>query len=175
MGKQSTRENKTIYQLYREEAGYTREQASALMCCVSKAKIEKIEYEHQSPTPYDIVQMADCYKKPELCNFYCSHACDIGDRYIPEIGLSELPSIILETISSLNEINPLTNRLIQIAKDGKITDDEIPDFAIISNKLDEISLAINSLNLWVDKTASENTINLDLLKKEKERLKNKYI
>ena len=28
-----------------------------------------------------------------------------------------------QTIASLNEINPLTNRLIQIARDGKITDD----------------------------------------------------
>ena len=59
-----------------------------------------------------------------------------------------LPDIILETIASLNEINPLTSRLIQIARDGKISDDEVKDFAFISNKLDEISLAINSLNLW---------------------------
>ena len=73
-------------------------------------------------------------------------------------------------IASLNEINPLTSRLIQIARDGKITDDEIKDFAFISKKLDEVSLAIDSLNLWVDKTASENNINIDLLNAEKEKL-----
>ena len=78
---------------------------------------------------------------------------------------------VYETIASLNEINPLTGRLIQIAKDGKITDDEIKDFASISNKLDEISLAIDSLNLWVDKTAAENGINMDMLNEEKEKLK----
>lgn len=72
-----------------------------------------------------------------------------------EIEVSELSTIILETIASLNEINPLTSRLIQIARDGKITDDEIKDFAYISQKLDEVSLAIDSLNLWVDKTASD--------------------
>ena len=70
----------------------------------------------------------------------------------------------------LNDLTPHTNRLIQIARDGKITDDEIPDFAYISNKLDEISLAIDALNLWVDKTASENNLNADLLRQEKERL-----
>lgn len=42
--------------------------------------------------------------------------------------------------------------LIQrIARDGKISDEQIKDFASISNKLDEISLAIDSLNPWVDK------------------------
>ena len=163
MGKQSTRENKTIYQLCREEKELTREKASELMAGVSSSRIEKIEYETQEPTPYDVVQMADCYKRPDLCNYYCSHKCAIGQRYVPEVEVGELSNIILETIACLNEINPLTNRLI--------TDDEIKDFAFISQKLDEISLAVDSLNLWVDKTASENNLNITLLKEEKEQLK----
>lgn len=171
MGKQSTRKNKTIYQICREAQGLTREKAAELMDGISDSKIEKIEYELQELTPYDIVQMADCYKRPDLCNYYCSHKCAIGERYVPEVEVSELSSIILETIASLNEINPLTGRLIQIARDGKITDDEIKDFAFISQKLDEVSLAIDSLNLWVDKTASENGLNIELLNETKETLK----
>ncbi len=171
MGKQSVRENKTIYQLCREECGLTREKASEGMAGISASRIEKIEYELQEPTPYDIVQMADCYKRPDLCNYFCSHKCMIGDRYVPEVEISELSNIILETIASLNEINPLTGRLIQIARDGKITDDEIKDFAFISKKLDEVSLAIDSLNLWIDKTAGENHLNIELLNLEKEKLK----
>ena len=171
MGKQSKRENKTIYQLCREECGLTRDGASELMDGVSASRIEKFEYELQEPTPYDILQMADCYKRPDLCNYYCSHKCAIGQRYVPEVEVGELSNIILETIACLNEINPLTNRLIQIARDGKISDDEIKDFAFISQKLDEISLAVDSLNLWVDKTASENDLNVTLLREEKERLK----
>ena len=134
-------------------------------------EIHQFETMMQEPTPYDIVQMADCYKRPDLCNYYCSHKCAIGERYVPEVEVSELSSIILETIASLNEINPLTGRLIQIARDGKITDDEIKDFAFISQKLDEVSLAIDSLNLWVDKTASENGLNIELLNETKEALK----
>ena len=128
------------------------------MVGISASRIEKIEYELQEPTPYDVVQMAD------------SHRCAIGDRYVPEVEVSELSNIILETIASLNEINPLTGRLIQIARDGKISDDEIKDFAFISKKLDEVSLAIDSLHLWVDKTASENNINISLLNTEKEKI-----
>ena len=169
MGKQSKRENKTIYQICREEAGLTRSEASEKMTAVSDSKIEK--YEIQEPTPYDIIQMADAYRRPDLCNYYCSHKCEIGHRYVPEVKVSDLSNIILETIASLNEINPLTTRLIQIARDGRISDDEIKDFALISKKLDEISLAIDSLNLWIDKTASEQALNIELLNEEKEKLK----
>lgn len=172
MGRISTRESKTIYQICREESGLSREKASDLMDGMSASRIEKIEYEAQQPTPYDIIQMADCYKRPDLCNYFCSHRCEIGDRYVPEVEISELSNIILETIASLNDISPLTNRLIQIARDGRITDDEIPDFAYISSKLDEVSLAINALNLWVEKTASQNQLNYSLFNSEKEKLKN---
>ena len=55
MGKQSTRENKTFYQICREEAGLTRSEASEKMTAVSDSKIEKFEYEMQEPTPYDII------------------------------------------------------------------------------------------------------------------------
>ena len=72
MGKQSIRENKTIYQLCREAAGLTRAEASEKMNAVSASKIEKFEYETQEPTLYDILQMADAYKRPDLCNYYCS-------------------------------------------------------------------------------------------------------
>lgn len=171
MGKQSTRKNKTIYQICREEAGLTRSEASEKMTAISDSKIEKFEYELQDPTPYDIIQMADAYKRPDLCNYFCSHKCEIGHRYVPEVEVSNLSDIILETIASLNEINPLTTRLIQITRDGKISDDEMKDFAFISKKLDEISLAVDSLNLWIDKTASEQGLNIDLLNAEKEKLK----
>lgn len=64
IGKQSTRENKTIYQICREEAGLTRAEASEKMTAVSDSKIEKFEYEMQEPAPYDIVQMGGRLSPP---------------------------------------------------------------------------------------------------------------
>lgn len=171
MGRASNKKDKTIYQLYREELGLTRERASEMMDGMTASRIEKIE-NGQEPTPYDVIQMADCYKHPDLCNYYCSHRCAIGDKYVPEVEVSNLPNIILETIASLNDITPHTNLLIQICRDGVISDKEVPEFAYISSKLDNISLAIDALNLWVEKTAQENNINMDLLKKEKDRISN---
>ena len=50
MGKQSTRKNKTIYQICREEAGLTRSEACDKMDAVSDSRLEKFEYELQDPT-----------------------------------------------------------------------------------------------------------------------------
>lgn len=169
MGKKSTRENKTFYQLCREEAGLTREQASELMEGVSSSRIEKIEYEQQEPESYDIIQMADCYKRPDICNYYCAHKCKIGERYVPEIKMTDLPEVVLETIGSLNEIYPMTNNLIQISRDGIISDNEIPEFARINVLLERVSLAVQSLNLWAEKAAGENGLNRSFLQEEKSK------
>ena len=172
MGRVSVKKDKTLFQLCREELELTREKASELMDGMSPSRIEKIE-NGQEPSPYDVLQMANAYKRPDLCNYFCSHKCEIGLRYVPQVEVSELPNIILETIASLNDLTPYTNKLIQIARDGKVSDEEIPEFAFISNKLDEISLAVDALNLWIDKTASEHNINLALLKQEKLKARRK--
>lgn len=169
MGKKSIKEDKNIFQLCREECNLTRAAASELMVSVTEDKIKKIE-NGTIPTDYDVLQMAEAYNKPELCNWHCTHTCKIGQKYIPQVEISELPSIVLETVATLNEIQPLINRLIQITKDGKISDDEIPDFALISKKLNEVSLASDALNLWVEKTMKDNDLNVQLLMEEKEKL-----
>ena len=58
----------------------------------------------------------------------------------------------------MHKIGVNVNQLARLA-----SDDEMKDFAYISKKLDEISLAIDSLNLWVDKTAGEQGLNLELV------------
>ena len=155
MGRASTKENKTIYQIYREESGLTRDGASELMDGVSSARIEKIEYEQTEPTAYDIMQMAQCYKRPELKNYYCTHECHIGKDSVAKVEVKELSNIVLEMIASLNEINPLVSKLVQITRDGVISEDELHDFSLIRTKLRDISVAVNELNLWVEKTAME--------------------
>jgi len=170
MGRKSTRENKTIYQLLREECGMTREEASEAMPGVSSSHIEKIEYEQMAPTPYDVVMMAQCYGRPDLCNYYCTHECAIGKKYIPEVQLNDLESVVLKTVANLNNVAPEINRMIQITADGKISDDEIRDFARISKTLDNIALYVNELNLWIDKTTGENEFNKELFDEEKSKL-----
>ena len=170
MGRKSTKENKTIYQQYRERENLTRESSADLLDSISADRIERIENERIIPAPEDVIRMSECYKAPELCNYYCSHQCPIGEKYVPEVELGELPNIILETVASLNSMYPLTNRLIEISRDGRISDDEIPDFARIQRNLEQVSLAVDALHLWVERTISENKINKELLDESRENL-----
>lgn len=55
--------------------------------------------------------------------------------------------------------------------DGKISDDEIPDFALISTRLDEISTASDVLRLWIEKTIQVNKLNGTLFYEEVDKLK----
>lgn len=158
MGRKSTKENKNIYQLSREEANLTRESAAEKLEFVSADRIEKIEYEKSLPHPEEILAMAECYKNPALCNYFCSHECPIGQQYVPEIKMKELSQITLEMLASLNVLEREKNRLIEITVDGEISEDEIQDFKKIQQQLAKISMAIDSLQLWVQKSIAEGKI-----------------
>ena len=82
------------------------------------------------PHPEEVLIMADKYKLPELCNYYCSNQYPIGQQYVPEIKMKELPQIILETVASLNKMNKKQERLIEITADGIIDNDELDDCSI---------------------------------------------
>lgn len=120
MGRLSTKENKTIFQLSREELGYSREKASELLGWISPERIEKIENEKSMPHPDEILAMSIVYKNPKLCNFYCANLCPIGQEYVPEVKIKDLSQIVLEMLASLNAMRKKQERLIEITADGKI-------------------------------------------------------
>jgi len=159
MGRKSTKENKNIYQTSREDAGLTREAAAELLEFISSDRIEKIENEKSLPHPDEILAMADCYKNPTLCNYYCSHECPIGQEYVPEVKLKDLSQITLEMLASLNSLEKEKMRLVEITVDGIISDDEKEDFERIQNQLAQIAMAVDSLQLWVQKAMLDGKIN----------------
>lgn len=150
MGKKSTKENKCVYQLAREAAELTREQASEAMVYISDDRIEKIERGVLAAHPEEVITMSECYKDATLCNYYCSHECPIGQKYIPEVQIKDLSQITLEMLASLNAMEKEKNRLIEITVDGKITDDERPDFEKIQQELKDIAMSIQSMQMWIE-------------------------
>lgn len=167
MGKKSIKENKNIYQLSREAQDLTREKAAEMMEYISSDRIEKIESEKSYPHPDEIIAMAKCYKAPALRNYYCTHECPIGQAHVPVLQLKDLSQIVLEILSSLNSIEKEKNNLINITVDGKITEDEYKDFAEVKEQLDQISIAVRSLQLWVDQTVADGGIDPEALKNAK--------
>ena len=142
----------------RESLGLSREKASDLLETIPPERIEKIENEKVVPYPEDILTMAEKYKSPDLCNFYCSKQCPIGRHYVPEVKIKDLSQIVLEMLASLNSMNRKKDRLIEITADGKIANDEIEDFIKIQKELEHISVTVETLQLWVEKMLATGAI-----------------
>lgn len=161
MGRASVKENKNRYQLAREELGLSREKASDLLGTIPAERIEKIENEKSLPHPDEVLVMSQKYKKPSLCNYFCSNDCPIGREYVPEVQIKELSAIVIEMLASLNSVNKTRDRLIEIAADGVISGDEIDDFIRIQNELERISITVETLQLWAEKMLANGIIDAD--------------
>ena len=159
MARVSTKENKTIYHVAREELGYSREKAAELTG-LEPFKIERIENEKIPADPWDVVAMADAYKKPQLCNHFCSNECPIGMRYVPEVHVKDLSQVVLEMLASLNSMNKKRERLIEITADGVIENEELADFVHIQKELERISITVETLQLWTEQMVADGKIDM---------------
>ena len=161
MARVSTKANKNIYQRIREALHLTRETASDLLESLPPERIEKIENERSLPHPDEVLLMAEKYKQPNLCNYYCANQCPIGQEYVPEVKIKDLSQIILEMLASLNSMNRRKDRLIEITADGVISDDELEDFIRIRAELERISIAVETLQLWSERMLATGAIDAE--------------
>ena len=150
MGKRSVRENKNIYQRSRESQGLTREAAAERTEFLSADRIEKIESGKAAPHPDEVLAMERGYRDPELCNYYCTHECPIGRKYVPEAKLKDLSQVTVELISALNALTAEKDRLIDISVDGRVNDFERRDFDVILQKLNAIDRSIRGMRIWIE-------------------------
>ena len=151
MGKKSIRENKNIYQTAREEMGLTRAQAADLMPGLTADRIERIESGKTRPVPEDVLLMSEGYKRPELCNYYCSHECVIGQEYVPSVEIKSISQTTLELLAAFNRVEKLKDRLLEIVADGEIGAEEEEDFRKIRDELETFSCTVEALQLWIEK------------------------
>ena len=151
MPRKSTIGEKTPFQKRREDLGLSREKAAEILDGISCERLYNIEHGKTRPTPEDILAMADGYKDPTLCNAYCAHHCGIGQRYVPHVEVGELPSIALGLISTLNKVDNMKNRLIEICVDGNVDETGQEDFDEIQDYLEQLSLSVEALQLWTEK------------------------
>lgn len=168
MARVSTKENKNVYQTTREALKLTREAASELLETVAPERIEKIENERVLPHPDEVLVMAEKYKQPRLCNYYCANQCPIGQQYVPEVKVKDLSQIVLEMLASLNSMQKKKERLIEITVDGKISKDELADFVYIQEELERISIAVETLQLWSERMLATGAIDPEQYRAYKE-------
>lgn len=158
MGKSSTKDNKTTYQIAREKLGLSREKASELTG-IEQSRIERIENEKINKIDaYDVVAMAEAYKEPMICNHYCTNDCPIGMKYVPEVKIEGIKEITVEMLASLNALDEQKIRILQISRDGMVDDTELEDFVQIQKELEQISMAVEALQIWSERMIAEGKI-----------------
>ena len=150
-----------IYIEVRNALGLSREKASELLETISPEKLERIENEKQLPNPDDVMIMAEKYAEPNIRNYYCANQCPMGQYYVPTVKFNDLEKTVLKLVASLNSMHAKQERLIEIAEDGIITDDELEDLAKIQKELERVSMAVDTLELWVEKMMSSGLIDME--------------
>lgn len=111
--------------------------------------------------PDEVLTMAEKYRQPNLCNYYCANQCPIGQQYVPEIQIKDLSQIVLEMLASLNSMHRQKERLIEITADGRISGDELADFIYIQEALERISITVETLQLWSEKMLATGVIDIE--------------
>lgn len=175
MGQRSTKENKSVYQLAREEMHdangkpWSREKAADIIAeieyegitgrfnSLNYDRLVKLESETlKTITPEDVLALSLAYNKPELRNYYCCEVCEIGKKDAPHVeDADNVHKILVGMAVSLESINSKKMRLMEILADGKVDDSEIPDLNKILDELEKISMTVEAIQLWCEKAKNE--------------------
>ena len=84
--------------------------------------------------------------------------------------VKELSTIVVEMLAYLNSAEKTKNRLIEIAVDGEISNDEIEDFIRIQQELERISITVETLQLWSERMLANGLIDRQQYQEKKRAL-----
>lgn len=159
MGNGPMKENSNVYFRARKDAAiyneklFSRESASELLG-VSVSTLADYELGNTKVVPVDkVMLMADLYNAPELKYGYCKHECPIGKHMPLATQVKGIEGIALRMIREFDSdsLKEMKNRLISIAADGIISDNEKPDLEKILQKLDDMAAVISEMKLAGEK------------------------
>ncbi len=117
---------------------------------IERTKLLAIESGDKIPGPDDVLSMAKVYDAPELCNYFCTNQCPIGNGK-PALIYENLPEISVRLLSAMHLLENLSDTIYRILEDGKINPDEVDDFMTVVETLKKLSYSADSLELWAKK------------------------
>lgn len=159
MGLGGTKDNNNVYFRARKRAAEYNERLSsrdgaAELLGISPSTLADYELGITKFVPVDkVVLMADLYNCPELRTGYCKYECPIGKHIPLATSVSGIEGIVLRLIRGFDseKIKDIEKKLVNIAADGIISDDEKLTLEDIIGRLDELSIAISELKLAGEK------------------------
>jgi transcriptional regulator with XRE-family HTH domain len=135
----------------------SREGASELIG-VSESTLADYELGGTKVVPVDkVCLMAEYYHSPELKNWYCKNECPIGKDMPIATELKGIEGVVLKMLQefSSDRMNDMLTRLIDIAQDGEVTEQEIGALKMTMNWASDMEMALSQFRLSAEKIMGE--------------------
>ena len=102
------------------------------------------------------VLMADAYNAPHLLNHYCLNECPIGCRRPLSDENLNIDRVTVRLMKNLKvgQLNEIKDKLLDIAEDGVISEEEKPELQEVMEYLNELAKVLSELQ-----TVSQKVLN----------------
>lgn len=99
--------------------------------------------------PEKAVLMADLYNAPQLLNYYCLHECPIGRCQPISDEVVNIDRVTVKLLKSMrvDKLAQIKEKLLDIAEDGVISEEEKPDLKEILDYLEGLSRTVSELRI----------------------------
>ena len=132
-------EHTNIYQTARNAAGFTQERAAELLG-LSVESVKAYERDVTIPKDPTVLRMVDVYGAPFLAVQHLRASTELARSIIPDVSETDLTKAVIQLLNRIRDFaeKHRTDRLLEIADDGRIDSIERRDFDSILKELDEI-------------------------------------
>lgn len=156
MAKKATKAADNIFYKARMEAAACNDNlnsrgGAAEQLGIDRTRLARIELGSLNPYPEEVLLMSDAYNTPELNNYFCSRMCPLGQQTVPAAELLHLDRITIRILTALGNTEFIQKTILEIVKDGIVSEDEQPQVQQILKALENISKAAMEMKLWVEK------------------------
>jgi transcriptional regulator with XRE-family HTH domain len=135
---------RNIYQIARESTSLTQEKASELMD-ISVDSLRAYEGFKRIPPDRVVIKMIEIYDAQYLAYQHLKTSDLVGNSYLPNIEIKDLPSAMLRLQKEVNDFIKLRDEMIDITCDGVIDDTEKDRWKVIIKELNDVADAIMAL------------------------------
>ena len=145
------RNSGNIYKIARKAAGLTQERW-AEQIGISPDTVRLYEGGRMCPSDEVAARMAEIAMMPVLCYWHIKHNSGIANDILPEVPRVPLAQAVLNLLAAMEEAAPQIAELMMIARDGKVTGDEVEPFDGIVEDLDDVVQAALAVK-YAERTA----------------------
>ena len=151
----------------RLDAGFKSRGKAVEFVKVCEKTLTRIETNQKTPNPDEIISMVEAYDLEKLYYIYCEDICPVGQKIMAKSEDCDLSNATIKILRVIKEICGHLDRMVEIAEDNIITDDEIPDLVRIVGKIFTLGSHLNTYKRRVSKDVRIVDLLNDCRKKQK--------